>query len=239
METTDGWLLDGRIRYAQPRAGYRTGIEPVLLAASIPARPGERVLEAGTGAGAGLLCLAARVAGLDGVGIELDPDMASLARRNLEANGMGLSVVTADLGLWRADAPFDHAFANPPWHHAASTPSPIARRRLATQAGEMTLEGWIGALCRALRQGGSLTLVVPAAQAAPAAVAYHGAGAGAVTIFPLWPKRGRDAKLVLVQGRRGGAGPDRIAPGLLLHATDGAFTAEANAVFRDGAALVL
>ena len=61
---TDGHLLGGRVSYAQPREGFRSGIEPVLLAAAIPARPGEHVLEGGSGAGAALLCLAARVPGL-------------------------------------------------------------------------------------------------------------------------------------------------------------------------------
>ena len=60
MDTTEGTLLGGRVRYAQPARGYRTGIEPVLLAAAVPAVPGQAVLEAGTGAGAALLCLAAR-----------------------------------------------------------------------------------------------------------------------------------------------------------------------------------
>jgi tRNA1Val (adenine37-N6)-methyltransferase len=52
MVTTEGHLLGGRIRYRQPDTGFRSGLEPVLLAASVPARPGEHVLEAGTGAGA-------------------------------------------------------------------------------------------------------------------------------------------------------------------------------------------
>ena len=71
MDVTEGHLLGGRVRYAQPRVGYRTGIEPVLLAAAVAARAGERVLEAGCGAGAGLLCLAARVPGITGLGVEL------------------------------------------------------------------------------------------------------------------------------------------------------------------------
>jgi tRNA1Val (adenine37-N6)-methyltransferase len=76
------------VSYRQPIDGYRTGIEPVLLAASVPARSGQRVVEAGTGAGAGLLCLLARVAGLSAIGIERDADMAALARRNLADNAM-------------------------------------------------------------------------------------------------------------------------------------------------------
>ncbi len=84
---SDGTLLGGRLIYRQTQAGYRTGIEPVLLAASIPVRPGERVAEGGTGAGAGLLCLAARVPGLVGLGLEIDPGLVEAARGNITANG--------------------------------------------------------------------------------------------------------------------------------------------------------
>ena len=75
---TRGNLLGGRVSYAQPARGFRSGIEPVLLAAAIPARPGERILEGGSGAGAALLCLAARVGQVQGVGIEQDPALASI-----------------------------------------------------------------------------------------------------------------------------------------------------------------
>src|SRR6516225_6201355 len=74
-DLTHGHLLDGRVRYAQPRRGFRSGIEPVLLAAAIPAVPVSRILEGGSGAGAALLCLAARVAGVQGLGIEQDPTL--------------------------------------------------------------------------------------------------------------------------------------------------------------------
>jgi len=67
-DATHGHLLGGSVQYAQPRHGFRSGIEPVLLAASVPAKAGDRVLEGGSGAGAALLCVAARVAGVDGVG---------------------------------------------------------------------------------------------------------------------------------------------------------------------------
>ncbi|MCX7381847.1 MAG: SAM-dependent methyltransferase, partial [Alphaproteobacteria bacterium] len=67
-------LLGGRVVHSQPELGHRTGVEPVLLAAFVPARPGERVLEGGSGAGAGLLCLAARVA-VSGLGVEIDAEV--------------------------------------------------------------------------------------------------------------------------------------------------------------------
>ncbi|MEL6264223.1 MAG: methyltransferase, partial [Pseudomonadota bacterium] len=57
-------LLGGRVGLTQPRQGYRAATDPVLLAAAVPAAAGETVLELGIGAGAAVLCLAARVPGL-------------------------------------------------------------------------------------------------------------------------------------------------------------------------------
>ncbi len=240
MLTTDGWLLDGRVRYAQPLDGYRTGIEPVLLAASIPARAGERVLEAGAGAGAGLLCLAARVPGVLGLGIEMDPAMAGLARQNVAANGIdGILIAAADIGAWRGDGTFDHAFSNPPWHDPAGTLPPGARRRLATHEGEVPLEGWIAALRAVLRPTGSLTVLAPARQAARVMAALRAEGFGRLVLFPLWPKPGRDAKLALMRGHAAQRGPGRIAPGLVLHDADGRFSGAAQSLLRDGTALTL
>lgn len=240
MLTTQGWLLDGRVRYAQPADGYRTGIEPVLLAASVPAQVGQRVLEAGTGAGAGLLCLAARVPGVLGVGVEVDPEMAELAGQNIAANGIdGVAIANADIGGWRDDRTFDHAFSNPPWHDTVDTPSPVARRKLATHVGTVPIEDWIAAMHFALRPGGSLTLVIPASKAIRVMIAFQTAGLGQLTLFPLWPKPGRDAKLTLIRGYAARRGADRIAAGLVLHDVNGQFTAETQSRLQDGAALTI
>ena len=58
---TEDRLLGGRIRLRQPATGYRVAIDPVFLAASVPAEPHQLVLDVGCGAGAAMLCLAARV----------------------------------------------------------------------------------------------------------------------------------------------------------------------------------
>ena len=77
---------------------FRSGIEPVLLAVASRRVQGSRMLEAGSGAGAMLLCLAARVAGIRGLGIEQDPALVALARQNAAANGWpDLHFMAADI----------------------------------------------------------------------------------------------------------------------------------------------
>jgi tRNA1Val (adenine37-N6)-methyltransferase len=237
MRATRGTLLDGRVAYAQPAQGFRSGIEPVLLAAAIDARPGQTVLEAGTGAGAGLLCLMARVAGLTGIGIERDPALAALAAANARANRQaGLHIVAADIAALPLRLVCDHAFANPPYHAAGGTPADAARRA-AKQADAGLFDRWIAALAAPLRHRGTLTLIVPPAALPACIAALAGCRCPADALLPLWPKPGRPARLALLRGIKGGRGGFSVLPGLVLHRPDGAgFTAETEAVLRHGAA---
>ena len=238
MDVTHGTLLGGRVRYAQPRKGYRTGIEPVLMAASVPARPGERVLEAGTGAGAGLLCLMARVPGLAGAGIELDPLTAELARENARSNGLDAEIHLGEVGAAPRHGLFDHAFANPPWHDSAGTRSLDTRRALATHHGRGDLASWVAPLSEALTPRGTLTLVLPAMLTADGMAALLGAGLRQIALFPFWPKAGVAAKIILLRARQGGSAC-RVCHGLELHDAEGGYTPAAHAILRDGEALAL
>ena len=238
--TTDGTLLGGRVPYRQFRDGYRTGIEPVLLAATVPARDGLRVLEAGCGAGAGLLCLGARAPGLHGSGIERDPATAALARFNLDRNDRAdWPVLVGSLGDASVQGVphYDQAIANPPWHDDASSASPSPRRDLAKRAPVGTLASWSLCLARLLRPGGTLTLVLPAARHAEAASGMAASGFGAIRLLPLWPVAGRPARIVLLRGVLGARGADAVLPGLALHRPGGGFTEAAEQILRDAAPL--
>lgn len=235
-DVSEGALLGGRVRYRQPVVGYRTGIEPVLLAASVPARPGQRVVEAGTGAGAGLLSLAARVRGLTGAGLERDPAMAALAAENLAANEYGdVCVLTQDVTQWQAERLFDHAFANPPWHTERGTRPSEPGRLAAKFADDDLLLHWAASLASGLRARGTLSLVLPAAALARGIVALIAADCPQIAIIPLWPRAAQPARLMILRGVRLGRGPTRMLPGLVLHNKDGSYTHEARRILWDGA----
>lgn len=240
QEITTGTLLGGRVGYRQFAGGHRTGFEPVLLAAAVPAEPGDSVLEAGTGAGAGVLCLAARVPELACIGAEIDPGLAQLAQENFIINRLknGFAVCC---DICRPPFPaqkFDHILANPPWCAAETTASPDPKRSLAHHAPEQQLEDWIAVFSRLLRPQGSLTLILPASRFTAAAAWARARKFGAITLVPLWPRAGAQAKLILLTARKSAKGPDRITPGLILHDANGISDA-AQAILRDGAMLAI
>lgn len=238
--TIEARLFGGRIIHHQPATGFRSGIEPVLLAASVPAKAGEHVLEAGTGSGAALLCLHARVPGVRSVGVEIDAAMAGLARCNAAANSFqDLEVKLGAIESVDLARDFHHAIANPPYHPANGTASPVAARNIAKRAIDGLIAAWIGYLARHLRHRGSLTLIVPIAAVPSCLSAMATAQCSCTIIYPLWPMADRAAKLAMIRGIRNSRSPMRMAPGLVLHNADGSFTGTAQALLRNAAALEL
>jgi tRNA1(Val) A37 N6-methylase TrmN6 len=236
-------LLDGRVRLRQPREGYRVAIDPVLLAAAVPASADERILDLGCGSGAAALCLLARVPECTLVGLERQPALARLAGENAALNGLGarFRVVEGDLlappkGL---GADFDQVLCNPPFQTAAAAqPARHAERAAAHREGEAELADWIAAGLALLRPKGRLNLI-HRADRLDEILALLRPAAGEVAVLPLWPKVGRPAKRVIVQARKASRGPLRLLPGLVLHGDDGAYSAAAQAILRGGAALVV
>ncbi|MBR9842601.1 MAG: methyltransferase [Rhodobacteraceae bacterium] len=242
---TENAYLGGRLSIRQPAHGYRAGVDPVLLAAAVPARAGDTVLDLGCGVGTAALCLAARVSDLSIIGVELQPAYAALARENAAANALPLDVITADLSALPANLrqrQFTHVIANPPWFdRSAGNPSQDASRE--TGRGEaLPLEAWVDIAARRLAPKGIATFI-HRAERLPDLLAAMQPRLGSVECLPLQPRLGRAAKLVLVRGRKNGRAAFRLHAPVLMH--DGAehkkdgddYTAQISAVLRDGAAL--
>ena len=241
-DTVENGLLDGRVRLRQPARGYRAGLDAALLAAAVPAAAGERVFEAGCGAGAVLMQVAARRPGVVLAGAERDPAMATLATENAALNGVGerTAIRQGDVAAgFRALGlePFDWAVSNPPFFDdAGALRAPAEGKRGAWMADD-GLAAWTGFLLKAVREGGRIVVIHRADRLADL-LALLGKKAGSFAVRPVHPFADEPAKRVLVQAIKTGRAPLRLLPPLVLHdRAGGKHTAETEAILRGRAAL--
>ncbi|MBF0169263.1 MAG: methyltransferase [Alphaproteobacteria bacterium] len=235
-------LLGGRVQLWQPRQGYRAAIDPILLAAAVPAKSGQFCLELGIGSGAASLCLLARLTELGGItGLEIDPEQAHLARLNVDLNRVSdrLQVIEGDATRLASDlssSAFDHAFMNPPYLEAdRHDPPPGAAKRQAHMEKDGALEAWIAAAARLVKPKGTLT-IIHRADRLSCILAALSRQFGSQHILPLWPRTGMPAKRVIVQAVRGGRGALVLLPGIVLHGGQD-YTQDAEAILRHGQAI--
>lgn len=246
-DTTIDAFLGGRLTIVQPRHGYRAATDPVLLAAAVPGRSGQRVLELGCGTGVAILCLMARVPGLIAVGLERQADYAALATANAARNGLALEVVTGDLRAMPASLrarDFDHVLMNPPFLVPETASGARDRGRdAAHREVEGGLEAFIDAGLRRLAPRGRLTLIHRAERLADILGALKGR-TGGIRVLPVAPRAGRAAGRVIVHATKGARAPLALLPPLVIHAGDAHLrdgndlTAAAEAILRHGKPLM-
>jgi tRNA1(Val) A37 N6-methylase TrmN6 len=246
-DVTEDTVLGGRLRLRQPRRGHRVGHDAILLAASVPARAGEAVVELGAGVGAAGLALAARVPGIRLIMVELVPRLAALAVENAQLNGVSAEVLELDVGaparVFAATGLRPEQTArvlmNPPFNDPArQRVSPDRGRRLAHAAPRATLAVWTRAAARLLRPRGTLSLIWRADGLGDVLEALAPAF-GAIMVLPIYPRPAESAIRVLVRATKSSGAPLQLLPGLVLNDPAGRATREADGVLRAGATLPL
>jgi len=238
VEITEDRFLGGKVVVRQRKDGFRAGLDAVMLAAAVPARRGDEVLELGSGAGTAGLCLAVRVAGVRLVGAEIESELVTLANQNASTNGIGERVVfvTVDVLELPTDMrrDYDHVMCNPPFHAGGRVSPDEMRAGALHDAGE--LAEWLTVGVKRTKSGGTFTAILRSDRMGEALAALPATG---VSVYPLHPHVGEAAKRVIVQVRKASRAPLQMLHGLVLHEAGGAYTAEADAVLRGEKGLTL
>ena len=157
---------------AQSRLGYRFSIDAVLLAHFVEPRPGQTLIDLGTGCGIIPLMLVFRHPHIRVWGVEIQPELVELAADNVRANHMAdrIHILQADMRAITPDlsaGPVDVVCSNPPYHRGrAGRLNPDGQRAVARHEIAITLPALLQASRRVLKTGGRFVTIYPAERAA-------------------------------------------------------------------------
>ena len=248
MELTSDKFLDGKILIKQPKIGYRAAMDPVLMAAAVPKITKGKILDLGAGVGVAALCYGARVPDVEIIGLELQKDYAELATKNAKLNSLDnhvkiihgdlLNICDLNLLDFAANS-FTQVMANPPFLVAnKAISSPVNTKNIANMEGDANLSHWIDFILKMLKPKGGLTMIHRADRIDEILSLLYGR-AGDITIIPLFPFAGRDAKRVIIRARKSTNGAAKLTSGLILHAENNRYTKQTDNILRHNAGLFI
>jgi tRNA1Val (adenine37-N6)-methyltransferase len=202
---THDTFLNGRLQIAQPGSGYRYSIDAVLLAALPRPKPGQSLLDLGTGCGIIPLILAFRNHDVRITGVEVQSELARLAAMNVANNGLQdrIRILHADLRRL----------------------SPDNQRALARHEIKVNLHQLIGSVRKLLKTGGRFAIIYPSERAVDLFNEMRTAGLEPKWLQCVHSQADGDARLVLVQAVMGGKPGLKIESPLVVYASDGSYSA--------------
>jgi tRNA1Val (adenine37-N6)-methyltransferase len=219
-EITNDTLLRGRVKVFQPRYGFRSSLDPVLLAGFV-APPFGHFLDIGCASGALSFLLLDRDRAARGVGVEIQPRLAALAGRGADANGLGhrFQVVPGDV---RAQATlagrvFDLVATNPPFRPVGEgVLPPHSEKAMAHHEVTLALCEWLDVAVAALGTGGRLATIFPFDRGDELRDELHARGFVVVRSREVVSRTGDKPNRILVEAARSAVQAQR-EPALVVH----------------------
>jgi tRNA1Val (adenine37-N6)-methyltransferase len=237
-EETLDTLFDGNLKILQSKEGYRFSIDALLVAHFCSPRPKDRIVDLGTGCGIIPLILAYRTMNVEIIGVELQPSLASLARRNVALNGFTRRIQILEIDLKDLRSPenreaFDLVLSNPPYYEVgAGRMNPQAEKAVARHEVFTNLEDLLLSASHLLPEKGRLVMIYPASRASDL-IQKLGQRRMEPKRLQFVHSRAKDAaRFILIEARKEGQTQVEISPPLFLYDEKGDYTPEARQVFR-------
>lgn len=221
----------------QKQNGFCFGMDAVLLSGFAQVKPGERAVDLGTGTGIIPILLEAKYDGIHYTGLEIQEEVADMARRSVILNHLEdkVSIVTGDIKeasrLFGA-ASFDVVTSNPPYMNDAhglknpDLPKAIARHEVLCSLDDVTREA-----ARLLKPGGRFYMVHRPHRLIEIVTALKGYGLEPKRMKMVHPFVDREANMVLIEAVRGGKSMIKVEAPIIVYKEKGMYTDEIYTIY--------
>lgn len=225
-------LQRNHYRIIQDPGRFCFGMDAVLLSGFANVKPGEHVLDLGTGTGIIPILLEAKTKGEHFTGLEIQPESADMAKRSVKLNGLTerINIVTGDIkeasSIFGASS-FGVVTTNPPYmigQHGISNPEDakaIARHEILCDLDDILRES-----ARLLKPQGRFYMVhrpFRLAEIFSKMIEYHIEPKRMKLVYPFVDK---EPNMVLIEGLRGGRSRLTVEKPLIVYKEPGVYTDE-------------
>ncbi len=230
-------LLHGKMKIIQSNNGYRFSIDAVLLANFVRAKKEDNIIDLGTGSGVIPLILSHRHHDLKITGLELDPHAADMAKRSVELNGLSHRIIVkeGDIREIKTLFPpesFSLVVANPPYGKPGSGHvNPEPGKATARHEIEGGLDDFISAAAYLLKQRERFFLIYPARRLADVISVMRDNGSEPKRMQMVHSREGEGARLILVEGIKGGGVEMEVMKPLYIYDDEGGYTPEIESIY--------
>jgi len=237
-EETLDTLFGGRLKILQKKRGYRFSIDALLLAFFSEPGPDDRVIDLGTGCGIVPLVLLFRKKVKRITGVEIQPSLAELARRNAVLNRCSSRFRVWEEDLRKVDQRvkrkgFDLVLTNPPYREVASGRlNPQTEKAVARHEIQVTLEDVLRSAHYLLEDKGRLGMIYPASRLADLMRGLSKHHLEPKRVQFVHSREGDEARLVLVEALKGGHAQVKVLPPFFLYDSSGSYRPAARELFE-------
>ncbi|AGC68236.1 methyltransferase type 11 [Thermoclostridium stercorarium subsp. stercorarium DSM 8532] len=208
-ERLDDLQLNG-LKIIQKIDGFCFGIDAVLLSDYVRVEKGSKIVDLGTGTGILPLLLSQKTEASHITGIEIQPDIADMAKRSVEYNNLGdkVKIIEGDFLKaveWFGVGYFDAVVTNPPYRKVGTgLINPSDNKAVSRHEIHCTLESIISVSSKLLKYHGRFFMVHRPERLVEIFYWMREYKIEPKSIRMVYPKPGKPANLVLIYGLKGG-----------------------------------
>ena len=226
------------LKILQKTAGFRFGMDAVLLSDFVRAEAQATVADFGTGTGILPLLMWGRGKGQRFEAFEIQREMADMARRSVALNGLSARIRVHEASVEEAPSllspgSVDVIVCNPPYGMPGATlHNPGLSKDLARHHDPRGLKPWFTAAYRLLRGRGRMALIYPAPMMLSLMNDLSRAALIPKRFRMIYPRVDKPANLVLVEAVKDARPTLQPEPPLIVYEQDGTMTPELRKIYH-------